>query len=113
LIQGAEIHQSVIGIRSVIGEDVVLRDTVIMGADYYESPGAAAAAGLLPIGIGEGSHLRGAIVDKNARLGKAVRIEPFPRGVNLDQENWSVRDGVVVVPKGAIIDAGAHIGPQG
>jgi len=64
-----------------------------------------------PIGIGEGCDLAGAIIDKNARIGPGVRIEPFPRGAERDGETWSVRDGIVVVPKNAILPGGTHIGP--
>ena len=111
LVKGAEIRRSVIGIRSVIGEEVRIEDSVIMGADYYEAEGAAESAGVPPIGIGRGSVVRGAIVDKNARIGPGAQVEPFPKGTNRDEPEWSVRDGVVVIPKGAVIPAGAIVGP--
>ncbi|HEX9679946.1 MAG TPA: sugar phosphate nucleotidyltransferase, partial [Anaerolineales bacterium] len=111
LVRGAEIRRAVIGIRSVIGEGVQIEDSVIMGADYYEAEGAAESAGLPPIGIGAGSVVRGAIVDKNARIGPGSRVEAFPKGTNRDEPEWSVRDGVVVIPKGAVIPAGAIVGP--
>jgi len=111
LVRDAEIRRSVIGIRSVIGEEVRIEDSVIMGADYYEAEGAAESAGVPPIGIGAGSVVRGAIVDKNARIGTGSRVEPFPKGTNRDEPEWSVRDGVVVIPKGAVIPAGAIVGP--
>jgi glucose-1-phosphate adenylyltransferase len=111
LVHGAQIRRSVIGIRSVIGENVVIEDAVVMGADYYEDEGAAASAGVPPIGIGAESVVRCAIVDKNARIGPGTQIGPFPRGTNRDEAEWSVRDGVVVVPKGAVIPAKSVIGP--
>jgi glucose-1-phosphate adenylyltransferase len=101
----------VVGLRSWIGEDVVIEDSVIMGADYYEDDGAAESAGVPPIGIGAGSEVRGAIVDKNARIGPRTKINPFPRGTHRDEPEWNVRDGVVVVPKGAVLPAGSVIGP--
>ncbi|HKY84894.1 MAG TPA: sugar phosphate nucleotidyltransferase [Anaerolineales bacterium] len=111
IVQGAEIANTVVGIRSVIGDGVRLRDTVVMGADFYEPEERFPPAAGPPIGIGEGCDLAGAIIDKNARIGPGVRIEPFPRGAERDGETWSVRDGIVVVPKNAILPGGTHIGP--
>ncbi len=111
IVEGAEIRDSVVGIRSLIGEDVIIERTVIMGADYYEPEGPPAEEGTPPIGIGRGSRISGAIIDKNARIGANVRIEAFPRGVELDAENWTVREGVVVVPKNAAIPDGTVIAP--
>jgi glucose-1-phosphate adenylyltransferase len=65
------------------------------------------------MGIGRGSRIHGAIIDKNARIGPGVQIEPFPRGTDIDHETWTVRDGIVVVPKNSLIPAGTVIAPQG
>ncbi len=111
VVQGAEIRSSVVGLRSQIGDDVVIRDTVLMGADYYEGQGAGRPGNTPPMGIGRGCRIEGAIIDKNARIGENVRIEPFPRGVDLDDENWTVRDGIVVIPKDAVLPAGSVIAP--
>ncbi|KAF0106856.1 MAG: glucose-1-phosphate adenylyltransferase [Anaerolineaceae bacterium] len=107
-IQKAEISHSVIGVRSVIAAGTVIRDSVLMGADYYTS----GQPDLPPIGIGPGCHIEGAIIDKNARIGAQVVIRPFPRGTELDRENWVVQDGIVVIPKDAIIPSGTHIEPS-
>jgi glucose-1-phosphate adenylyltransferase len=111
LVEGAEIRNSVVGIRSMIEDDVVVHDTVIMGADYYEEESRHKIPGSPPIGIGYGSRIRGAIIDKNARLGPNVRIDPFPPGTEIEEENWSVRDGIVVIPKNAVIPQGTVIAP--
>jgi glucose-1-phosphate adenylyltransferase len=111
VVQGAEIRNSVVGLRSVIGDDVVIRDTVLMGADYYEEAGPAAGDDRPSLGIGHGCRIAGAIIDKNARIGENVRIEPFPRGVDRDHENWTVRDGVVVVPKDGVLLPGTVVAP--
>lgn len=111
VVQGAEIRNSVIGLRSLIGDDVVIRDTVTMGADYYEGKGPPAPAGSPALGIGRGSRIQGAIIDKNARIGEHVRIEPFEPGVDLDEQNWTVRDGIVVIPKDAVLPPGTIIAP--
>jgi len=110
-VEGAEIRHTVIGVRSIIGENVQIHDTVLMGADYYEDEAPHLPTGAPPIGIGRGSRIRGAIIDKNARVGVGVTIEPFPRGTDVDHDEWSVRDGIVVVAKNAVIPAGARIAP--
>jgi len=112
IIEGAEIQHSVIGIRSVIGEDVILRNSVIMGADYYEEEHARVAQGIPSIGIGRGARIQGAIIDKNARIGSGVVIEPFPEEVAVDKESYSVRDGIVIIPKDAILEQGTVIKPE-
>ena len=111
LVEGAEIVHTVVGIRSLIGDDVSIQDTVMMGADYYESEAPLAPASAPAMGVGAGSRIRGAIVDKNARIGRRVHIEPFPPGTDLDEAAWSVRDGIVVVPKNAVLADGTRIGP--
>lgn len=112
IVQGAEISNAVVGIRSIIGDGVRLRDTVVMGADFYEPEERFPPAAGPPIGIGEGCDIAGAIIDKNARIGPGVRIAPFPPGSQRDQPMWSVRDGIVVVPKNAVLPAGTTIGPD-
>ncbi|MEJ2605039.1 MAG: glucose-1-phosphate adenylyltransferase [Anaerolineales bacterium] len=110
IVEGAEIQNSVIGIRSVIGDDVLIRDTVMMGADYYEEESKYKALDAPPLGIGKGSRIHGAIIDKNACVGENVVIEPFPPGTEIDEGDWFVRDGVVVIPKHGVIPDGTHIG---
>jgi glucose-1-phosphate adenylyltransferase len=111
VVEGAEIRNAVIGIRSIISDDVVIHNTVMMGADYYEAEARRKPVDAPPIGIGHGSRISGAIIDKNARIGEEVQIKPFPGGVDQDQETWSVRDGIVVVPKSAVIPDGTVIPP--
>jgi glucose-1-phosphate adenylyltransferase len=111
VVQGAEIRNSVVGLRSVIGDDVVIRDTVLMGADYYEGDRPIGRGNVPPVGIGHGCRIQGAIIDKNARIGENVRIEAFPRGTDLDHEIWTVRDGVVVIPKDSVLAPGAVVAP--
>jgi glucose-1-phosphate adenylyltransferase len=105
----AEIRDSIIGLRSQIAGGVRIRNTIMMGADYYESPPVDG----LPLGIGANCDIEGAIIDKNARLGEGVVIQPFPPGTEIDKEDWSVRDGIVVIPKSTSLPAGTYIGPQG
>ncbi len=109
-IQDAEIVHSVIGLRSQICGGCLIKDTILMGADYYE-PRDCDTDEPVPLGIGRNCHIEGAIIDKNARVGSNVIIRPFPRGVDLDGDHWVVRDGVVVIPKGATLKSGTVIQP--
>jgi glucose-1-phosphate adenylyltransferase len=116
LAEGSQIHQavisdSIVGLRSQIARGVVLKKSIMMGADYYDPPGAT-LPGNTPLGIGANCHIEGAILDKNTRIGAGVIIKPFPPGTDLDEDNWAVRDGIVVVPKNAILSPNTHIGPQ-
>jgi glucose-1-phosphate adenylyltransferase len=111
VINHAEIEHSVVGLRSQIRDGVKIRDTILMGSDYYERPWAMQGEEKIPMGIGPGCEIEGAIIDKNAHLGAGVVIRPFPRGTDIDGEDWVVRDGIVVIPKDTIIRPGNFIGP--
>ncbi len=102
-IERAEISHSVVGLRSQVAAGTHIKDTVLIGSDYY-SPG---------VGVGPNCSIEGAIIDKNASLGEGVVIRPFPRGTELNQGSWHVRDGIVVLPKDARIPAGTRITPDG
>jgi glucose-1-phosphate adenylyltransferase len=104
-IQKAEITHSVIGVRSIIANGTTIKDSIIMGADYY----AAEKPAPFPIGIGPNCHIEGAIIDKNACIGSDVIIRPFPRGTEINTPNWTVQDGIVVVPKNAVLPPGTRI----
>jgi glucose-1-phosphate adenylyltransferase len=106
VIQQAEISHSIIGLRSQIGPGTRIKDSIIMGADYYQRK-----QGPFPLGIGANCHIEGAILDKNVSIGQDVVIRPFPRGTELDQGNFVVQDGIVVIPKGTILEAGTRIEP--
>lgn len=107
-IQRAEIVHSVVGLRSQIRPDCRIRKSILMGADYYDIDSHLYD---LPIGLGEGCDIEGAILDKNVRVGPGVVIRPFPPGVDRDGRGWYVRDGVVVVPKDTVLPAGTRIEP--
>jgi glucose-1-phosphate adenylyltransferase len=109
-IQKAEITRSVIGIRSQVAEGTVIKDSIVMGADYYDSKKQRSN---LPIGIGKNCHIESAILDKNARVGNNVTILPFPRDhKDVDHDLYYVRDGIVVVAKDTEIPAGTRISPE-
>ena len=104
----SEVVHSIVGIRSRVAWGCVIRDSILIGADYYEGELTPRS---IPIGIGGNCHIEGAILDKNARIGEGVTIRPFPRGTDLDHPNWFVRDGIVVIPKDAEIPPGTRIQP--
>ena len=106
LITRAKINHSVIGIRSIIKAGASIKDTVLMGADYYDN------SGQIPIGIGENCDIEGAIIDKNVHMGQDVTIKPFPPGTELDTDNYSIKDGIVVIPKRTILPSGTKICPE-
>jgi len=107
-VMKADITHSIIGIRSQVSAGATIRDSIVMGADYYDNESSPAG---IPIGIGANCHIEGAILDKNARIGDGVIIRPFPRDRDLDHNNWYVRDGIVVIPKDAVIPSATRIEP--
>lgn len=114
-IENAELINCVVGVRTQIRAGVKLTNTILMGADYYDEKSCSPSPedGHVPIGIGEGSIIDGAIIDKNARIGRGVIIRAFPRDYkDVDGDTWFVRDGVVVIPKSATILPGTVIGPE-
>lgn len=108
-IRKAEIEHSIIGIRSQVAAGAHIKDSILMGADYFDSETSSRD---IPLGIGPNCYVEGAILDKNVRLGEGVVIKPFPRDQDLDRETWFVRDGIVVIPKNTEIPAGTHISPE-
>ncbi|MBN1148966.1 MAG: glucose-1-phosphate adenylyltransferase [Anaerolineales bacterium] len=110
-IHKAQINEAVIGVRSQISDGARIARTIIMGADYYDPPNTPLPSNI-PIGIGPDCTIEGAIIDKNARIGEGVTIKPFEAGTDIDESNWTVRDGIVVIPKSTILHAGTYIGPE-
>lgn len=110
-IENSVIHNSVIGLRSQINSGSVIKASIIMGLDYYGEPKDRDMGLDVPMGIGEGCDIEAAIIDKNARIGKNVKIRPYPPGTDFDTDSWSVRDGLVVIPKKMLIKDGTQIVP--
>ncbi|KAK4743197.1 hypothetical protein SAY87_001198 [Trapa incisa] len=108
------IDHSVVGIRSRINANVHLKDTVMLGADFYETDAEVAsllAEGRVPIGIGENTKIKECIIDKNARIGKNVTIENSERVQEADRssEGFYIRSGITVVLKNSTIPDGSVI----
>jgi glucose-1-phosphate adenylyltransferase len=109
IITNANIERAVIGVRSVIENGSTIRNSILMGADFYREDDPQSAPDCPPLGIGRHCVIEGAIIDKNARIGDGVVITPEGKSADMDGDNYYVRDGVIVVPKGAVIRAGTSI----
>jgi len=112
IVVGSEIERAVVGIRSRIGAGCRIRDSLILGADYYENLDEIAHdadEGIPPLGIGPDSVIEKAIVDKNARIGRGVRIVNEAGDLERDGDGYHIREGIVVVTKDAVIPDGTVI----
>lgn len=112
LLFGVEIDHCVIGIRSRVQKGSRVRDTVMIGADYYEEDDLRASnleRGLQPIGVGRNCIIERAVLDKNARIGEGCVIRGAVGRPDADGDGWSIRDGIVIVPKDASLPPGTII----
>ncbi len=112
ILVGAQIERSVIGIRSRIGKGTTIRDSLILGADYYETLeeiSRDSSRGIPPMGIGADSVIERAIVDKNARIGSGVRIVNEAGVSEKDGDGYFIREGIVIVPKNGVVPDGRVI----
>ena len=112
ILYGAEIDRAVIGIRSRIGAKVRIKDSLLVGADFYETLDemrATEARGVPPVGIGSDTVIENAIVDKDCRIGRNVRIVNQGRVQEAEGENYVIREGIVVIPNDAVVPDGTII----
>ncbi len=112
IINRAKISTTIVGLRTIVGSGTDLHRTIVIGSDFYESLESVQrneAEGIPRIGIGENTHIENAIIDKNARIGNNVTISPAGKPENVDHEKYFIRDGIVVIPKDAIIPHGMVI----
>ncbi|MHC5212357.1 MAG: glucose-1-phosphate adenylyltransferase [Planctomycetota bacterium] len=112
LVGKAHIRGSVVGIRSRIEDGVELDGALVMGNDHYETEterAASLARGIPPLGIGAGTVVRGAILDKDVRVGRDVQIVNERGLTEHDGSNFYVRDGIVIIPKQAVVPDGSVI----
>ena len=111
-MHGAEIDRAVVGIRSRIGAEVRIRNSLLIGADCYETlheMESSIARGVPPVGIGSKSIIENAIIDKNARIGREVRILNEAGIKEKDGDGYFIREGIVIVPKNGVISDGVVI----
>ncbi len=109
IINASRIENSVIGIRTRIGYGTTIVSCYIMGTDYYETleeMNNSVINGLPKLGIGERCYIKNAIIDKNCRIGNDVRINGGSHLPNSDHSLYTVKEGIVVVKKGAILPNG-------
>jgi glucose-1-phosphate adenylyltransferase len=112
ILVGAEVDRSVIGIRSRIGRGAKVQESLLLGADFYETLDDIAhdqVRGLPPLGIGEDAVVRRAIIDRNARIGRGVQILNEAGDETRDGDGYYIRDGIVIVPKNGVILDGTVI----
>ena len=114
IINGARLTNSVVGLRSRISKGAQIDSSFIMGADYYqtfEEMRSDLSSGMPRLGIGEGSIVKRAIIDKNARIGKNARLLNEAGVVEADGPGgaYFIRDGIIIVPKNAVINDGSVI----
>jgi glucose-1-phosphate adenylyltransferase len=111
ILKECRIHHSVLGIRARVGSGSVVQDSLIMGADVYESQADRTDPNKVPMGIGRDTTVRKAIIDKNARIGNNVQIINKDNIDEAQREDlgFYIRSGIVVVLKGATIGDGMII----
>jgi glucose-1-phosphate adenylyltransferase len=112
IINASRMERTVVGIRTRIGHGSTIVNTYLMGSDYYETLNDISATqqkGLPLLGIGDRCYIKNAILDKNCRIGDDVRINGGAHLENTDQPLYTIKDGIVVVKKGAILPNGYTI----
>jgi glucose-1-phosphate adenylyltransferase len=112
IMHGAEIDRAVVGIRSRIGHKVRIKNSLLIGADYYETIDemhATEARGVPPVGVGSNTVIENAIIDKNARIGRNVRILNEAGVKEHDGDGYYIREGIVIVPKNGVVTDGKTI----
>jgi len=112
ILDGAHVTHSVVGVRSRVGNGTTIKNSVLMGADEYETAEEMVAngkRGIPNLAIGNHCTIMNAIIDKNVRIGNNVSIINAHNLQERDEESYNIRDGIIVVPKGAIIPAGTVI----
>ncbi len=107
-LKGVTAEDSVIGLRSIIRDGTVIKESVLMGADYYQEEEEGER--LHPdLGIGKNCVIQNAILDKNARIGNGVVIRNKKGLQEADGENYCIRDGIVIIPRGSRVPDGTEI----
>lgn len=112
IVTRSTVNRSVIGIRTIIGEDSELDGVICLGADYYDEPGPARRENntVLPsIGVGRGCRIRSTIIDKNARIGEGCVIGWNGVPPDGDYDRYYVRDGIIIIPKNGYLPPGTVI----
>lgn len=109
-VQAKLVENSIIGIRSRIDYGTVIKNTYIMGNDYYESIEDILTGNNVPMGIGKDCYIENAIIDKHTRIGDNVIIRGHDQLEDLETDSYVIRKGIVVINKNAVIPSGSIIG---
>jgi glucose-1-phosphate adenylyltransferase len=110
--EGADLDGCVIGVRSRLAKNVTMRDVVVLGADRYETEAERRAnreQGRPDLLIGEGAVIERAILDKECRIGRNVKIVNHSGARDMEGDNYVIRDGIVCIPRGTVIPDGTVI----
>lgn len=109
IINASRVENSVLGIRTRIGYGSTIVSCYIMGTDFYETlddMNMSVSNGLPKLGIGERCYIKNSIIDKNCRIGNDVRINGGKHLANTEHQLYTIKEGIVVVKKGAVIPDG-------
>ena len=98
-----EVEDSVVGIRTHVGRGARISRSVLLGADFYRDEDGRSD---VELGIGANVVLDRVIVDKNACIADGVRLVNESKAITADGDGWFIRDGIIVVPKGAVVTRG-------
>lgn len=112
IVNNAKISNSIIGLRTIVAEGAQLDRVITLGSDYYEALASIQEceyAGRPRMGIGRNTRIDNAIIDKNARIGENVVISPAGKPDKVDHQLYYIRDGIVIIPKNAVIPHGTVI----
>jgi glucose-1-phosphate adenylyltransferase len=112
VLPGARLERCLLGVRSRVGRDVSLRDAVVLGADRFETDADRAEnrrRGVPDLGVGDGAMIERAILDKDCRIGRNVRLVNQRQARNEEAENYVIRDGIIVIPNGAVLPDGTVV----
>jgi glucose-1-phosphate adenylyltransferase len=106
ILEGSTIERSLIGLRTIIRTGTIVRNTYVMGADFFQDDADKLRSkenGIPNVGIGEFCEIDGAIIDKNARIGNFVKLINKEKIENGEKEGIYIRDGIIIVPKGQVV----------
>jgi glucose-1-phosphate adenylyltransferase len=112
IMHGAKIERAVVGIRSRVGVGTRIKNSLLIGADHYETLteiNASVSRGVPPLGIGAEAVIENAIIDKNARIGRGVRLVNEKGLKEKDGDGYFIREGLIIVPKNGIVPDGAVV----
>ncbi|HWM91254.1 MAG TPA: glucose-1-phosphate adenylyltransferase [Thermoanaerobaculia bacterium] len=107
ILSGSRVTDSIVGIRAVVREHSIVERSVIMGANFWET--LPSGSSQIALGIGRDCHIRNSIIDFNTRIGDGCKLLNEAGVQNFDNENYCVRDGIIVIPKNAVLPPGTVI----